>query len=282
MNSYFEMGPYSAELILPDVWHVQDATIANPAGEHHDGSFNNPSSIYVIEDDHKVLVIDAGNPHEKGALRTIVNQIAQGRVIEVAITHNHFDHVGQLADFDDCTLYLPLKDFDLTHYPNGKGIQDQDQIQLGRHTFVCIETPGHTAGSMCYYDACHHLLATGDAFGSSYVWLLFLDDVLNIYARSLEHVLGCLQEDEQVEFLCGHRYQQQIQPVKGIHPLSPKNPHMTRQYLLDMQTLVRQIQNGEATHHEFEAFGRKDDLAAYTYGQAEIDTYLAGSQPIKL
>ena len=57
---------------------------------------------------------------------------------------------------------------------------------------------------------------------------------------------------------------------------------MTRQYLLDMQTLVRQIQNGEATHHEFEAFGRKDDLAAYTYGQAEIDTYLAGSQPIKL
>lgn len=282
METYFEMGPYSAQYILNNVWHIHDATISNPAGLHEDGQFNNPSSMYLVEGETKVLLIDTGNPHEPGQLRALVNQIAKDRTIEVAITHNHFDHVGQRSDFNDCITYLPAHDFPKENDPHIKLVHDGDRIQLDKHEWICIETPGHTTGSMSYYDPHSHLLATGDAFGSSYVWLLFIENVLDIYATSLTKLLNILKDDEEVEFLCGHRYQQQITPVKGIHPLSPANPHMTKQYLLDMQTLVLQIQNGTANHHEFEAFGRKDDLAAYTYGNAEIDTYIPGNQPIKL
>ena len=48
-----------------------------------------------------------------------------------------------------------------------------------------------------------------------------------------------------------------------------------------MLALTHQIQEGIAVSHEFEVFGRKD-LRAYTYGRAEIDTYLLGHSKIEL
>ena len=56
---------------------------------------------------------------------------------------------------------------------------------------------------------------------------------------------------------------------------------MNIQYLKDMRILVNQILDGSAKSHEFQAFGRQD-LKAYTYGCAEIDTYLPGHDPIIL
>ena len=73
--NYFEHKQYSAQEIRQGIWHIHDATQNNIAGAHEDGSFNNTSSIYVIEDESQVLVIDLGNPYEDNHLREIVNMI---------------------------------------------------------------------------------------------------------------------------------------------------------------------------------------------------------------
>lgn len=280
MENYFEYAQYSCEKIAEHVWHIQDATHSNPAGLHDDGSFNNPSSIYVIEDTTQVLVIDLGNPYHDDHLRCCVDRIANNRQIKVAITHHHFDHVGALAQFQDCPVYVPVNDpIDHVQYPIP--VQGQDTIDLDHWHFEVLDVPGHTAGSIAFYEPTQGWFATGDAFGSSYVWLLFIPDVIQVYRETLKQTLARLNGSSSLLFLCGHRYQQQIQPVKGIHPLSPKNPHMDIHYLEDMLTLTEKILTGTADHHEFKVFER-DDLAAYTYGQAEIDTYLLGHDPITL
>lgn len=280
MKTYFEHNPYSATKINDCTWHIHDATIDNPVGLHEDGNYNNPSSIFVIEDTTQVLVIDLGNPYKGNSLREMVDEIANGKKIKVAITHNHFDHIGALSQFNDCEIYYSNDDpMDNVNHPHI--VKGHDQIKLDTLTFDVIEVPGHTKGSLAFLEKEKGIIATGDAFGSSYVWLLFMEDVISIYQKTLEKVIPILKEVPHLTFLCGHRYQQQFQKVKGIHPLSPRNPDMGILYLEDMYELTKQIQSGIAVNHEFEAFGRKD-LKAYTYGRAEIDTYIPGHLPITI
>lgn len=280
MKTYFEHNPYSATKINDCTWHIHDATIDNPVGLHEDGTYNNPSSIFVIEDTTQVLVIDLGNPYEGNSLREMVDEIANGRAIKVAITHNHFDHIGALSQFNDCEIYYSNDDpIDNVNHPTI--VKEHDQIKLDTLTFEVIEVPGHTKGSLAFLEKEKGIIATGDAFGSSYVWLLFMEDVISIYQKTLEKVIPLLKDVPHLTFLCGHRYQQQFQKVNGIHPLSPRNPDMGILYLEDMYELTKQIQSGISVSHEFEAFGRKD-LKAYTYGRAEIDTYIPGHLPITI
>lgn len=278
--NYFEHKQYSAQEIRQGIWHIHDATQNNIAGAHEDGSFNNTSSVYVIEDESQVLVIDLGNPYEDNHLREIVNMIAKDRGIQVAITHHHFDHIGALSQFQDCPIYVPKND-PINDVKHQVIIDEGDTIQLDHLCFEVLDAKGHTTGSLAFYERNQGILATGDAFGSSYVWLLFMPDVLNVYQQTLDKILRQLNHAQNILFLCGHRYQQQITTVKGIHQLSPKNPNMDIQYLKDMRVLVDQILDGTAKSHEFQAFGRQD-LKAYTYGCAEIDTYLPGHSPIIL
>ncbi len=276
--NYFEHQQYSATLLNQHVWHIHDATKANPVGLHEDGTFHNTSSIYVVEDLNHVLVVDLGNPYQDNHLREMVDIIAKGRQIKVAITHNHFDHIGAIHSFNDCDIYFSQKDpiNDLNH---PKIIKENDIIQLDTLSFKVLEVPAHTPGSIAFLEENKGYLFTGDAFGSSYVWLLFMDDVISIYQQTLHKVIPQLKEITTLQFFCGHRYQQF--PCPGRNPLSPKNPNMSIQYLEDMLDLTYQIQQGIAVSHDFEAFNRKD-LRAYTYGRAEIDTYIPGHESIIL
>ena len=103
-----EHPPYTARLLRPGLWHIQDATAGHPPGQQPDGSFHSPSSVYVVEAPGRVLVFDLGPPYPGRALRALVDRIAGGRAVQVAITHNHFDHIGALSQFEDCPPFSPL------------------------------------------------------------------------------------------------------------------------------------------------------------------------------
>ena len=279
MKNYFENNQYSATRIQPNIWHIHDATIANPVGLHEDGTFHNTSSVFEIEDTITILVIDLGNPYNDRHLREMGDTIAQGRTIKVAITHNHFDHTGALDSFNDCDIYYHhLDPLDNINHP--KIVKEGDTIDLDNYHFEVLEVPAHTEGSIAFLERNKGWFATGDAFGSSYVWLLFMDDVISIYQNTLRKTIEKVKGID-LYFLCGHRYQQQHTPILGVNPLSPKNPDMGILYLEDMLSLTYQIQEGIAVSHDFEAFNRKD-LRAYTDGRAEIDTYIPGQPCINL
>lgn len=111
----------------------------------------------------------------------------------VLLTHGHFDHVASCKWIEDRYGINPhVHKLDLELQQNARGqlfhylglsleeldasqpkisipLNNQDTINLGHHSFEVIHTPGHTAGSVCYYCKTQHLLFSGDTlFKGSY------------------------------------------------------------------------------------------------------------------
>jgi glyoxylase-like metal-dependent hydrolase (beta-lactamase superfamily II) len=49
-----------------------------------------------------------------------------------------------------------------TIYPEFTIIKENDMLNIGDYSFHCIETPGHSLGHMCLYEADHKILISGD------------------------------------------------------------------------------------------------------------------------
>lgn len=154
---YFQ---YSAARLRPHLWHIHDATRDHPPGEQPDGSFHSPSSTYVIEDEGEVLVIDLGVPTQDTHLRELVERIAGGRSIKATLTHNHFDHTGGLEQFSDCPIYVPARD-PVPGAARPIPVSGGDVIHMPHYAFQVLEAPGHTAGSILFYEQARGWLARG-------------------------------------------------------------------------------------------------------------------------
>lgn len=92
--------------------------------------------------------------------------LAPGQIGRVGISHGHFDHTGQAADFPQATLLIGAADwaamgqtpppfgFDptaLDHWRTGGGKVDPvrgDRDVFGDGSVVMLSAPGHTAGEM--------------------------------------------------------------------------------------------------------------------------------------
>ena len=72
-------------------------------------------------------------------------------------------------------------------------LKDGDLLEVGDYTFRCIETPGHSAGHLCLYEAKHKLLISGDHILGDItpnITTRFVagENVLGEYIRSLDKV----------------------------------------------------------------------------------------------
>lgn len=110
---------------------------------------------------------------------TIMNKITSlGLTVDaILLTHGHFDHVGaveQIVEETHCRLWMresdwsqPIDPLTTYFYPLANCdftevffCSDQEEITAGGLTFLCLETPGHTWGSVCYL--CEGVMFSGD------------------------------------------------------------------------------------------------------------------------
>lgn len=133
-------------------------------------------SCYLIRHGENYLLWDAGLPGELAgtsatsgvfttSVRTrIVDQMRQigvspERVNFVGISHNHFDHIGQAADFPKATLLIGTEDYDasktgdaatrLAPWVKGGGKVEpvkRDHDVFGDGSVMILDMPGHTPG----------------------------------------------------------------------------------------------------------------------------------------
>jgi len=125
-------------------------------------------SVYVVEGEDKTLVIDAGTsmPHLDKAVAALTD-----KPVMLALTHGHGDHVGGAVCFPE--VWIHPADTSLIsggrraykgtiHY-----LSDGEVIDLGGRQIEVLYTPGHTSGSVTFFDKDHHYGFSGDAFGST-------------------------------------------------------------------------------------------------------------------
>jgi glyoxylase-like metal-dependent hydrolase (beta-lactamase superfamily II) len=56
----------------------------------------------------------------------------------------------------------PGRNYGLRQNVNFYGVKEDDTIDIGDYSFKCVETPGHSPGHMCLYEAGKKILVSGD------------------------------------------------------------------------------------------------------------------------
>lgn len=91
------------------------------------------TNCYILIKNNNALVIDPGDNYDK-----IINEIGTNKIVGVLITHNHFDHVGELSNFNKELIY------------NFSNLEEKE-YNISGFNFEVIYTPGHTNDSISYY-----------------------------------------------------------------------------------------------------------------------------------
>lgn len=134
-------------------------------------------NVYAIETESGITLFDCG-PEESVA--TLMATLRAKRISQVFLTHGHVDHAGSAKHWlkegvkvfgpeEECVMFRsggPETTPQAFRYPGFEPtatISLGDRVALdGEFDFVVIPTPGHTIGSVCYYDQHKDILISGD------------------------------------------------------------------------------------------------------------------------
>jgi len=116
-------------------------------------TFDVENNVWLLGDDEEVLVVDA--PHDADAIAAAVGN---RRVVAIACTHAHDDHVRfapELAQRLSAEVLLHPDDqvlWELTHpqlQPDGP-LRDGMVLEVAGTTVHVLHTPGHAPGAVCF------------------------------------------------------------------------------------------------------------------------------------
>ncbi|MGD2169208.1 MAG: MBL fold metallo-hydrolase [Chlamydiota bacterium] len=111
------------------------------------------------------------------------------KVQALYLTHSHWDHIGNchlLKKSLQVPIYVHEKDAENLTNPGVDGVpmiapvqgmtpdgflQDGEKISIGNLSFIVLHTPGHSPGSVCFYEKNQKVVISGDtlfkgSFGS--------------------------------------------------------------------------------------------------------------------
>lgn len=164
------------------------------------------AGLYALEDERvrqflvigeeRALLFDAGFA-DNGVLKTV--RALTDLPIDVVMTHGDPDHSGGLADFGSCRMNAgdwPLvKDGSVQLAPLDEG----EIVTCGDYRFRVIAIPGHSAGSLAFYDEAKGILLAGDSVQSGGPIFMFGGHRdLDAYIASLEKMERMIQADVTV------------------------------------------------------------------------------------
>lgn len=140
---------------------------------------------YLVLGSERAVMIDSGMGI--GSLMEKIREITD-LPVSLILTHGHPDHGGGAAEFEKVEMWeadfdvyekMACKEFrigDVSHMPGGEeavaklqpdgpapsGLADGQEIDLGGRVLKVIYAPGHTHGSVAYFDAQTGSMFTGD------------------------------------------------------------------------------------------------------------------------
>ncbi|RIV86924.1 N-acyl homoserine lactonase family protein [Aurantiacibacter zhengii] len=174
----------AAEPPVVEMWRLDCGTIEIGNLDDYSDSFLYPGrsmeftdSCYLIRNGERFILWDTGLPkalegtkEESGTDRMSLNRSVIGQLAELGITpdqidfvgisHYHYDHTGQAADFGSSTLLIDRRDWDVVNarqdlsasftpwISGGSTVQTvtYDHDVFGDGSVIMLKTPGHTPG----------------------------------------------------------------------------------------------------------------------------------------
>lgn len=160
-------------------------------------------SLYLVEGNDRAVLIDAGTNIPK--LDKIVAGITS-KPVTLMLTHGHGDHVGGAKPFTEVWVAPadePMFKGNVRRYKGEiKHLTDGQIIDLGGRQLEVMYTPGHTSGSVTFFDKENHYGFSGDAFGSTN--LLVFTDLSNVKASAAK--VEKYMKDNDIRFLYPGHY----------------------------------------------------------------------------
>lgn len=181
--------------------------------------------------DKEAAIIDPGENGEKISAELERRELVPTKIL---LTHGHFDHIGA-ADFlkkkyniplfvserDKCMLSdreksgADIAPF-VEYYPTEADgfLKDGDKIPLGDGFITVMETPGHSAGSLCFVG--DDFIFTGDTVFKGSVGRT---DLYSGDARALGESIKKLSELKgNYKLYCGHGDDSSLETEKSFNP----------------------------------------------------------------
>ncbi len=151
----------------------------------------------------ETALVDA--PEERAILEAVERTGWQPSVI--LTTHHHGDHVeANLALKQRYGLKIIGPRAEATKIPGiDETVDDGDSFDLAGHSVEVIETPGHTAGHVCYHFRDDKIAFTGDTLFALGCGRLFERKAPDMFA-SLKKLTTALPLETSI--YCGHEYTQ--------------------------------------------------------------------------
>ena len=160
-------------------------------------------SLYLVEGNDRAVLIDAGT--RVPGLDKIVAGITS-KPVTMILTHGHGDHVGGVGPFPEVWVTQAdepmLRNNQRRYKGQIKHLTDGQTIDLGGRKLEVMFTPGHTSGSVTFFDKANHYGFSGDAFGSTN---LLVFTYLSNVKESAEKV-GKYMKDNDIRFLYPGHY----------------------------------------------------------------------------
>lgn len=129
------------------------------------GTWDVDNNVWIVGDDHEVIVIDAAHDAE-----AIARAVGDRRLTAIVCTHAHNDHVNAapaLAGRTGAPVLLHPDDLPLwkrTHPerdPDGL-LRDGQDLEVAGTRLTVLHTPGHAPGAVCLYAPGLGTVFTGD------------------------------------------------------------------------------------------------------------------------
>lgn len=162
-------------------------------------------SFYALEDarvrqflvlgEERALLFDTGfgDTEVLAAARTLTDL-----PIDLVLTHGDPDHVGGLGDFTSCRLH-PGDWHKITAPVSLTPLAEGEVLRCGRFAFEVIAIPGHTPGSVAFYDRVQKILLPGDSVQQGGpIYMFGPDRDLPRYIQSLEKLAAQIPADVAV------------------------------------------------------------------------------------
>lgn len=148
------------------------------------------------------IVIDPG-PEDSAHLSAIVDE-AQGRVVQIVLTHGHPDHAEGARRLHEITG-APVRALDPAHVLGSEGLRAGEVVSVDTEELYVVATPGHTSDCLSFHALRDGGLLTGDTvLGRGTTVVAWPDGHLGDYLDSLAALRARAEATAARAILPGH------------------------------------------------------------------------------